>query len=44
MCWTLMGGYEKGNLLTHINALGFETLEDLAEVSDEWILEHWRMG
>lgn len=42
LCWTLMGGYESGNLLSHISELGFETLEQMLEMSDAWILQQWR--
>ena len=42
LCWTLMGGYEHGNLLLHISGLGFETQDAMLEMSDAWILENWR--
>ena len=42
LCWTLMGGYEHGDLLSHISQLGFETQDAMLEMSDAWILENWR--
>ena len=42
LCWTLMGGYEHGDLLSHISELGFETQEAMLEMSDAWILDHLR--
>ena len=44
LCWTLMGGYEHGDLLSHISELGFETQEAMLEMSYKWILDHWRSG
>ena len=41
-CFTFMGGYNAGNLIEHVNGLGYLTHEQLQEKDDAWILDRWR--
>ena len=41
LSWTVIGGYEEGNLVDLINEAGYLTEDQLAHVSDQWVLDHW---
>ena len=41
-CFYFMGGFQDGNTLDLVNALGYFASEQLEKVSDAWILKAWQ--